>query len=280
VEVLILIPAYNEAPVVGRVVAEARRVMGEGQTILVIDDGSSDGTAAAAEEAGAVTISLIRNLGYGYALQTGYRYALDHGYSTVVQLDGDGQHDPTSIPRLIDPISRGEADVVIGSRRLSAVPYTMPFLRRLGQAVFATLLRWMCGLRIGDPTSGFQAIGPGALALFSTDAFPGDYPDTDVLLYLSLNGKRVIEAPATFRPNTRGKSMHRGLGKAAYYAYKMMLSMVLVYLRHPGASKEPSDGRPVSARVEPANPPPEDRGPGSRDHRSGVDLPSRARSES
>lgn len=230
---LILIPAFNESAVIGDLIRKIREVgLPIEYEILVIDDGSSDGTADVARAAGARVVSLIRNLGYGYALKTGYLVALERGVDIVVQLDGDGQHAPESIPGLLGPIREGNADLVIGSRALSDVHYPMPLLRRLGQAFFRRVLRAMSGLTIGDPTSGFQAIGPRALRLFNRDDFPGDYPDTDVLLYLKLNGLRIMERAATFRINERGTSMHSGLLGNVYYAYKMLFSMWLVYLRH------------------------------------------------
>lgn len=278
--ILLIIPAFNEAGIIGRVVEDARKVLGPEQKVLVVDDGSADATAAEARKAGAWVITLVKNLGYGYALQTGYRFALDRGFDVVVQMDGDGQHDAASLPTVLEPVLKGEADVVLGSRALSNVHYPMPWMRKMGQRVFSGVLRAMCGLVIRDPTSGFQAIGPRALKLFTTDDFPGDYPDTDVLLYLTLNGRKVVEAPATFRVNTRGKSMHNGMLKAAYYIYKMLLSMVLVYSRHPRRrNKEPAHGR---ARPSDQSPPAETEagGAGAGGARVHVDLSPGPRAQS
>src|SRR5688572_1269869 len=238
-EALILIPAYNEAAVIGDVIRQIRQVeLPIRHQILVIDDGSSDGTADVARAAGARTISLLRNLGYGYALRTGYQVAIDEGIEIVIELDGDGQHAPESMRELLVPVWEDRADLVIGSRALAPTPYAMPLLRRLGQRFFKGVLFMMSGLRIGDPTSGFQVIGPRALDLFNREGFPGDYPDTDVLLYLDLFGLRIVEAPAIFRVNDRGKSMHKSLLRNAYYVYKMLFSMLLVYLRHRHVRRE------------------------------------------
>lgn len=235
---LILIPAFNEAAVIGRVIQQIHATeLPVDYSILVIDDGSSDDTAKVARQAGARTVSLVRNLGYGYALMTGYQVALEQGADMVIQLDGDGQHAPESIPELIAPICEGRADLVLGSRALSTVPYPMPLLRRIGQRFFRGVLRGMSGLSIGDPTSGFQVIGRRALELFNREDFPGDYPDTDVLLYLSLHGVRISERPAIFRTNEQGTSMHNSLLGNAYYIYKMLFSMFLVYLRHRNAGR-------------------------------------------
>ncbi|MEW5763158.1 MAG: glycosyltransferase family 2 protein [Bacillota bacterium] len=114
--VLVIIPAYNEEKSVGDVVRAVRR---QGiPDVLVVNDGSSDGTAAAAAGAGAVVLNLPFNLGIGGAVQAGYLYALRHGYDVAVQVDGDGQHDPTSLERLLRPVLAGTADMALGSRFL------------------------------------------------------------------------------------------------------------------------------------------------------------------
>jgi glycosyltransferase involved in cell wall biosynthesis len=231
--VLVLIPAYNEAGAIGKVIEGIKgSIRSIDHDVLVVDDGSLDETAIQVRAAGAMVVSLIENLGYGYALQTGYRVAMQGGYDIVVQMDGDGQHDPDSIKELLPPVLEGKADVVLGSRALSDVYYPMPWTRRVGQRVFSWILYLLSGMRIGDPTTGFQVLNRKALELYITDDFPGDYPDTDVLLFLKLRGLRVLELPATFRVNESGKSMHGGILKPMYYIYKMLFSMVLVYRRH------------------------------------------------
>jgi glycosyltransferase involved in cell wall biosynthesis len=231
----VIIPAWNEAAVIGRVVGDLLRTGGavhDQMDVLVIDDGSSDDTRVMARSAGAEVLTMVENLGYGYALQTGYRVGWQENYAYIVQMDGDGQHAPESIPGLLAPVLAGECDVAIGSRGLSDAKYPMPLPRRVGQKIFGFLLRCLSGLEIKDPTSGFQAINRRALGLYLTDDFPGDYPDANMLLYRRLNGIKIREVPAIFRVNDRGKSMHGGFVKPVYYIYKMTLSMLLIYLRH------------------------------------------------
>jgi glycosyltransferase involved in cell wall biosynthesis len=229
---LILIPAFNEQTSIGPLVRAIRQLtLPVPFDVLVVDDGSRDATAQLAREAGAATVSLLENLGYGNALRAGYVYARDQGYDAVVQLDGDGQHDPESIPALVQPLLDDECDLVIGSRFHKDSDYVMSANRRFGQRFFSWMMARLGGPCIHDVTSGFQVLGPKALALYASDEFPSDYPDANVLLFSALKGLRIREVPAVFRARAGGASMHRGVLRPAYYIYKMLFSMLLVYAR-------------------------------------------------
>lgn len=235
---LIIIPAWNEGGVIGRVITDlVHQNPVAHREILVIDDGSTDNTRNEALNAGARVLTLVQNLGYGYALQAGYQVAYEGGYDIVLQMDGDGQHSVDSVLDVIEPVLKGECDVAIGSRALSKVHYPMPLARRLGQKTFAWILYRLSGLKIGDPTSGFQALNRKALLYYLSDQFPGDYPDTNMLLFLKLHGIRIREVAATFRINEQGTSMHGGFIKPLYYIYKMSLSMFLIYMRFRNAQR-------------------------------------------
>jgi len=218
----ILIPAFNEAPRLSEVL---RRVAdcSPGFDVIVVDDGSSDATAAVAAGAGARVLRHPFNLGYGAALQTGYKYAWRAGVELLVQLDADGQHDPVDARALLEPVERGELDLVIGSRFLGAGTYRMSALRGVGRALFQRLLRAF-GLCVTDPTSGFQAMNRSVLALYTSDAFPSDYPDVDVLLAVHRERLRVGERSVTMTQSVRVSSLHSGW-TPIYYVYKMMLSV-------------------------------------------------------
>jgi glycosyltransferase involved in cell wall biosynthesis len=188
------------------------------------------------------------NLGYGSALLTGYLYARQHRYERVLQMDADGQHDPRSIGVLLDALG-ADADVAVGSRFLAGRPPRTSLARRLGSRLFAAIVTGWTGTRITDPTSGFQAMNARAVAELAHDGFPEDYPDADVLITLARAGMRLREVPVIMHPRAGGRSMHRG-GRAAYYAYKMLLTLSLLPWRRRSTFRSgfPAAAAPASAR--------------------------------
>jgi glycosyltransferase involved in cell wall biosynthesis len=228
-KILIVIPAFNEEEIIQAVVQEIRQEMPEA-VVLVVNDGSRDQTEARARAAGARVLTHPFNMGYGAALQTGYKYALKGGFDFVLQVDGDGQHDPHYLPILLQEVREGGVDVAIGSRFLGEGDYRAARLRQAGICLFRFLASRLCGQKITDPTSGYQAFSRRAVEFCARDSFPGDYPDADVLVMMHRTGLRLREVPVRMRPNARGRSMHSGL-KPLYYIYKMCLSIGLNLLR-------------------------------------------------
>lgn len=228
-KILILIPAYNEGGKIARVVDGIRRVAPECD-ILVVNDGSRDDTAATAAAAGATVVSHPFNMGYGVAIQTGYKYAAANGYDFLSQIDGDGQHDPAYIPRLLAPVMAGDTDFVIGSRFLEVESYEPSLPRRIGMAFFRKLVSAIIGTRITDSTSGYQAFNRRVIRYFTTEVFPCDYPDADMLIILHRAGFSIREIPVRMYANVEGKSMHSGW-KPLYYIFKMLLSISVTLLR-------------------------------------------------
>ena len=226
---LVIIPAYNESNRISEVIINIRRTA-PSCDILVINDGSNDNTSASATEAGASVVSHLFNMGYGVAIQTGYKYALANGYDFLVQIDGDGQHDPSFIPQLLEPVVAGKTDFVLGSRFLEVQSYEPSFSRRIGMAIFRQLVTLITGKRITDSTSGYQAFNRHVIRFFSSDSFPCDYPDADMLITLHQAGFRIAEVPVRMYANAQGKSMHSGL-KPFYYIFKMFLSIFVTLLR-------------------------------------------------
>jgi glycosyltransferase involved in cell wall biosynthesis len=234
-KILIVIPAFNEEEKIPAVVRGIRQEMPEA-VVLVMNDGSRDQTEARARASGARVLTHPFNMGYGVTLQTGYKYALRYGFDFVLQMDGDGQHDPRYLSILLREIREGGADVVIGSRFLGEGSYRADWARQVGISLFRLVASSLCGQKITDPTSGYQALNRRAVEFCTRDSFPGDYPDADVLVMMHRAGLRLREVPVRMHPNAQGRSMHSGL-KPLYYIYKMCLSIVLNLLRRERPSR-------------------------------------------
>ncbi len=228
---LVAIPCFNERDNILRTLDDVL-AHAPGVECLVVDDGSTDDTAAAVREAALPGVTVVRhpiNLGYGCAIQTAAKYALSGEHETVVFFDGDGQHSGGDIPVALALVTQGGADVAVGSRFLGSCGYKIPFSRRAGMAVFRGLLRALSGLRVTDPTSGFQALDRRAMRICASESFSTAFPDADMLLLYHRAGLTVAEFAGNFRPRTSGSSMH-SLVSAAHYIYKMSVSMIVVTL--------------------------------------------------
>jgi glycosyltransferase involved in cell wall biosynthesis len=230
----VIIPAYNEAERIASTIADIRKF--SNADIIVVNDGSTDNTVSEAKAAGAAVLDLPFNLGYGAALQTGLKYALKKGYEFTVQMDADGQHDPSAIQSLIKPVLDSEIDIALGSRFLSGGAYKSPFIRRVGMLFFAFIASIFTGKRVTDPTSGFQALNRKVMEFYASDAYPVDYPDADVIIMLHRRGIKFREIPVTMKRAVGKVSMHSGL-KPFYYTFKMLLSILVTLLRNKGEGR-------------------------------------------
>ena len=205
-KILIVIPAHNEEESLPNLLEEVRQT---GHDAVVVNDASSDATEQIAKTAGFPVLSLPVNLGIGGGVQTGFVYALRNGYDIVLQVDGDGQHDPSQCHAVIAPIIAGEADCVIGSRYLPECPdteYRTPFARRMGMYFSTGILYLASGLRINDTTSGFRALNRAAFSYFATE-YPVDHPEAEALLMLHQAGFRIVESPVSMRSRVGGQSL-------------------------------------------------------------------------
>ncbi|MBF0244641.1 MAG: glycosyltransferase family 2 protein [Planctomycetes bacterium] len=229
---VVVIPAFREAGGIGEVIRRVRCEVPDAR-VIVVDDGSPDATGIQAAAAGADVVRHAVNMGYGVAVQTGLLHALDCGGRYILLMDADGQHDPGGIPALLAPVLTGNADLVLGSRFLSGSgsSYRPSWIRRAGMRFFATLCSKVLGQPITDSTSGFQAMTPTVARFFTSDVFPVDYPDADMLIALHFAGFRISEVPARMHANTVGKSMHGGVLRPLYYIFKMSLSILLTLSR-------------------------------------------------
>lgn len=221
---IVIVPAFNEELCIGSLVDEIRQCV-PGMEVLVINDGSSDRTAAVAREHGAIVLDLPCNLGVGGAVQAGFGYAYEQGYEYAVRCDGDGQHAPADIPKLLDAVKSGKTDIVIGSRFLAEESFKNSMVRHFGIAGLAMFLSIICRQKVTDPTSGYQALNRLMLYFFSR-SYPTDYPEPEALALLCREGYTFSEIPATFRERKTGRSSIKGWG-TLYYVFKVFLALVV-----------------------------------------------------
>jgi glycosyltransferase involved in cell wall biosynthesis len=246
---LAIVPAYNEADMVARVVRDIRREA-PGFDVVVIDDGSVDATAGEAEREGAAVIRHPFNLGIGGAMQSGYQYALRHGYDVAVQVDGDGQHKPGYLNEMLATLQTGggEGDMVYGSRFRGDPGYKVPLGRRIGNFIFSIVLSAITRQRITDPTSGFRMTNRRGIELFARD-YPHDYPEVEAILMLHAHRLRIHEVPVRMNARGYGRSSI-DYPRSAYYMAKVLLALFVgLFRRRPTPSEDPPsrpEGQPVA----------------------------------
>lgn len=237
---LVIIPAFNESETLPDVLSELRQVL-PGIDVVVVDDGSSDGTGrAVGEQPGVRVLRLPFNLGIGSALRTGFRYAVDEGYQRAVQLDADGQHDPTEIPRLLEALDG--ADFVIGTRFGSGgSTYEVGHTRRGAMRVLRLALRLLSGRRFSDTSSGFRAFDRPVLEYFALN-YPSEYMESvEVLLQATYEGFRIAEVPVRMNARAGGRPSTLRLGLAYHYVRVLVTLFVRASRRRPDRP-DPSTG--------------------------------------
>lgn len=235
--VLVIIPALNEEASIARVIAGIHEAVPDAD-VLVIDDGSTDDTAALARASGAVVVSLPYNMGVGAALRTGFRYAARHRYDVVVQCDADGQHPAEHISLLLEALDRG-SDMVIGSRfAAGAGEYHVETTRGAAMWIIRATLRLLTRQRFTDPTSGFRAFSRPVVEEFAT-SYPREFlSDTvEALLIACYAGFRVTEAPVSMVHRTEGTPSHTSLKLMYQYLHLLMVIVLTISLR--GRSTHP-----------------------------------------
>jgi hypothetical protein len=233
VRTLVFIPAWNEADSVATVIADVRECLPEAD-VLVVDDGSSDETAARASAAGATVASLPFNQGLGAALQTGYLYALREGYDFCAHLDADGQHPPAEVARLLEEVRAGRADLVIGSRyrergEAHSDDYRPTISRRIGTSVFRFFLTLATRQRFTDTTSGMRAANRRVMELFSENYSP-DFAEIESLQLAVRQGLRVEEVPVRMLERSGGSSFLTPL-RSAFFIFKGLVVLLVGQFR-------------------------------------------------
>jgi glycosyltransferase involved in cell wall biosynthesis len=231
---LIAIPAWNEQGSIATVIGKVRDHQPDAG-ILVVDDGSTDRTAATARAAGATVVSLPFNVGVGGAMRTAFLFAKREGYGALVQVDADGQHDPADLDRLLGGL--GEADIVVGTRFHPDSMYFVGGPRRWAMVILSKALSRMNRATISDPTSGFRAAGAKAIDLFAVE-YPAEYlGDTVGSLSIAIRHGLVIrETPVTMYYRAVGRPSKNALWSALYLG-RATLALLATVLKKPAVSK-------------------------------------------
>ena len=225
--ILVIIPAYNESECILSTVAKIKAC---GYDYVVVNDGSADDTLAICRENGLNVLDLSQNLGIGGAVQAGHKYAQRFGYDIDVQVDGDGQHDPTYIPKLVKLIEGG-ADLAIGSRFIEKTDgFQSTFMRRVGITWLSTWIKLFTGSVVTDPTSGFRACNRKAIDLFCK-SYPDDYPEPESIAHAMKLGLNVEEASVEMLERQGGKSSISAFN-SIYYMVKVSLAIMMTCWTH------------------------------------------------
>lgn len=241
--VLIIVPAWNESRNVGVTVSEIRAA-DAGYDVVVVDDGSTDDTAAVARAAGATVIPLPFNLGVGGAMRAGFTYAERHGYDAAVQVDADGQHNPADISRVLAGLQN--ADISIGARFADVGDYEVSGPRRWAMIFLARVMSRVAKTRLTDATSGFRAANRRAINQY-VRYYPAEYfGDTlDSLVAACHAGLTVTQVPVAMRPRLHGTPSQGTIG-ATVYLLRAVFALSLAVMRR-ARSVQPDAMQEVAA---------------------------------
>jgi glycosyltransferase involved in cell wall biosynthesis len=244
---LVVIPALNEAETVGSVVAAVRTEL-IGADVLVIDDGSTDATAAIAQAAGASVLQHPFNMGVGAAIRSGIRYAAERQYTRVLQVDADGQHLPEECRRLLDRLAGTDTvapvDLVVGSRFAAgytrhSAGYEVSWLRRVSMRLLSRMVSRRTGTTVRDTTSGFRAFGPRAIALFAR-AYPSAYlSDTVEALMIAAAAGLTIAEEEVRMAERQGGAPSSNRWRSLFHLLRVMLVVELHRVREPLRERAP-----------------------------------------
>ncbi|MHA1873926.1 MAG: glycosyltransferase family 2 protein [Candidatus Heimdallarchaeaceae archaeon] len=221
---LAIIPAFNEEKSIGTVIQETKKYVDK---IIIVDDHSTDNTCKIARRSGAIVICHSTNKGVGAAIRTGIFYAKRLKPEVVIIMDADGQHRPKDIPRLMQPIIDGNADVVLGSRFLHRQPMNMSMLKIIGNRFLSFITSILTGIKLTDTQSGFRCLNRKALSVLKLYS---DFTYTqEMILNLCHKGLRCVEVPIQAIPRKYGKS--KVVSKISVYAFKVLIILFSTYLR-------------------------------------------------
>jgi glycosyltransferase involved in cell wall biosynthesis len=231
-KVLIIIPCYNEEVAIKPLLKEINRINLDDFiiTTLPINDCSKDKTLLSIQSFSTDYLDIPINLGIGGAVQTGFKYALENNYDIAVQLDGDGQHPPEELIKILQPFLSENVDVVIGSRFINKQGFQSSQIRRVGILFFTQLNHVLFGIKIYDSTSGFRAINKKALKVVVNN-YPDEYPEPESLITFHLNQLNILEIPVNMKERIGGVSSISTLN-SLYYMIKVSLRIIVKYVNY------------------------------------------------
>ena len=220
---ILIVPCYNEQETILELYNEIKKKTS--YDVIFVNDCSTDDSRVILQNENIPHLDLPMNLGIGGAVQAGYRYALCNNYDIAVQLDGDGQHNPEQVSKIVNPLENDIADIVIGSRYIEKTGFQSSAMRRAGIRFFKALIFCLSGKRITDATSGFRAINRKAMLLFNK-YYAVDYPEPESNMLALKNKLRVFEVPVTMRERQGGVSSIKAL-QPLYYMLKVSLGILI-----------------------------------------------------
>lgn len=232
VKIAVVIPAYNEERSISAVVEQVNMLNTNPDTHyypVVINDCSKDRTGELIDQLDCLPVHLPVNLGIGGAVQTGWRFAFDNGFDYAIQIDGDGQHPPSEIPKMLEEMNAKGWDVAIGSRFITKEGFQSTFTRRMGINHFRVLNRMLVGVDIADSTSGMRMLNRKALAVVS-EYYPDEYPEPEAIVLYATKKLKIGEVPVMMNERQGGVSSISSFG-AVYYMFKVTLAVLFTYLR-------------------------------------------------
>ena len=232
-KVILVIPAYNEEENILKTYKSVMDYNNKNKTdydVIIINDGSKDKTSSICHENNIPVIDLIHNLGIGGAVQTGYKYAYENDYDIAVQFDGDGQHDVRYVKEIVEPIIKGEANMVIGSRFIKNIDtFKSTFSRRIGINIISFFIKLVTRKKIYDTTSGFRAVNKKIIKDFAS-SYPVEYPEPLTTTEIIRKGYKVSEVSVEMKEREGGVSSIRAW-KSAYYMITVVVSIIIIGMR-------------------------------------------------
>lgn len=227
-----IVPAYNEEKAIVAVIADICATAKQHNLnidVVVVNDCSKDSTLEVISSLNCIALDLPINLGIGGAVQTGFKYAFENNYDYAIQIDGDGQHPPSEIPKLISKAISENMDVVIGSRFIEKEGFQSSSMRRFGINYFKWLNRFFVGTIVSDSTSGFRLINKKVLEKVY-DYYPDEYPEPEAIIIYSMYKFKIAEVPVTMKERQGGVSSI-GILSSIYYMFKVSLAILYTYIR-------------------------------------------------